>query len=233
MADSRPQDIKQQNGQAAAKSTVQVGADAARQGAEAMQQGSRVTSEALRRGGEFAAEATRRGGEAGCEAVPRTSDAAGETIRHSSQDVADSQRQFVQDATERFEDVSRKVAQAVQGTTENVRTLMELPNAAQGRAARLAAEHDRSRRGSRPTNLRAAQELFRLANPSALVELQQRFAGEYLDTLMQGSATLIRAVRRTADQTLGQIEEQIEQRQQARRGGRHHGGERGSQNAAE
>ena len=38
-------------------------------------------------------------------------------------------------------------------------------------------------------SLRATQELFRLANPSAFAELQQRFAREYLDTLMQGSAT--------------------------------------------
>ena len=225
MADSRPQDTKQQNDQAAAKSTVQVGADAARQGAEAMQQGSRVTSEALRRGGEFAAEATRRGGEAGGQAVYGTSDAAGETIRRSSQDVADSQRQFVQDATERFEDVSRKVAQAVQGTTENVRTLMELPNAARGGLQDLQQSMTGLVEGVVQTNLRAAQELFRLANPSALIELQQRFAGEDPDTLMQGSATFIRAVRRTADQTLGPIEEQIEQRQQARRGAQHRRGE--------
>src|SRR5205823_4695543 len=153
--------------------------------------GSRVTSDALRRGGEFAAEATRRGGEAGGEAVRRTSDAAGETIRRSSQDVAESQRQFVQDATERFEDVNRKVAKAVQGTSENLRTLMELPNAARGGLQDLQQSMTGLVEGVVQTNLRAAQELFRLANPSALVELQQRFAREYLDTLMQGSATFI------------------------------------------
>ena len=50
---------------------------------------------------------------------------------------------------------------------------------------------------------------------------QMIVAREDLDTLMQGSATFIRAVRRTADQTLGPIEEQIEQRQQDRRGAQH------------
>ena len=32
---------------------------------------------------------------------------------------------------------------------------------------------------------------------------------------MQGSATLVRAVRRTADETLHPLEEQVQQRQQA------------------
>ena len=57
-------------------------------------------------------------------------------------------------------------------------------------------------------------------------------AREDLGTLMQGSATFIRAVRRAADQTLGPIEEQIEQRQQAHRGAQHRLGEQ-DQAAAE
>ncbi len=68
------------------------------------------------------------------------------------------------------------------------------------------------------TNLRATQELFRLANPVAVVELQQRFAREYMDTMMQNTVTLLRAVRRTADETLRPLEAQVGQRQQARQG---------------
>jgi hypothetical protein len=79
------------------------------------------------------------------------------------------------------------------------------------------------------TNLRAAQELFRLANPAPFVELQQRFAREYTDTLLRNSATLVRAMRRTADETLRPLEQQIErqQREQANQGGQ------GFQTAAE
>ena len=65
--------------------------------------------------------------------------------------------------------------------------------------------------------LRAAQELFRLANPAPFVELQQRFAREYTDTLLRNSATLVRAVRRTADETLRPLEEQIRQADQGQR----------------
>jgi hypothetical protein len=225
MTDTR-QDTKQTE-QAAMRSPAQAAADAGRQGAEAVQQGGRAAGEALRRGGEFTVEATRRGGEAGAETMHRAGDATVETLRRGAQDVAESQRRFVQDAAERFEEVSRKVAQAVQGTTEDVRTLMVLPNAAKGGLQDLQQSVTGLVEGVVQTNLRATQELFRLANPSAFVELQQRFMREYLDTLLQGSATLIRAVRRTADQTLRPLEEQIEQRQHARRG------EQSYQNAAE
>ena len=61
------------------------------------------------------------------------------------------------------------------------------------------------------TNLRASQELFRLANLGSYVELQHRFLREYLETFVENSATLVRAIRRTADETLGPLEQQIEQ----------------------
>ncbi len=67
------------------------------------------------------------------------------------------------------------------------------------------------------TNLRVVQELFRLSDPAPIIELQQRFARDYTDALLRNSATLVRAVRRTADETLRPIEEQIgrQQREQA------------------
>ncbi len=71
------------------------------------------------------------------------------------------------------------------------------------------------------TNLRVAQELFRLANPASIVELQQRFAREYTDALLRNSATLVRAVRRTADETLRPLEQQIQQSGQANRNDSH------------
>ena len=67
--------------------------------------------------------------------------------------------------------------------------------------------------GVAQTNLRVAQEVFRLANPAPLVELQQRFVREYTDALLQNGATMVRAVRRTADETLRPLEQQIEQQQ--------------------
>ena len=189
--------------------------DAVRQGAEAVQSSARATSEAVRRGGEFAADTTRRSGEAGAEAVNRTGQVVGEAVRRGTQDLAASQQQIVQNAAQQFEQLSRKVAEALQGTNENVRSLMAIPGAARGGLQDLQQGVTGLVEGVVRTNLRAAQELFRLTNPSAYVELQQRFVREYLDTLIENSVTFVRAVRRTADETLGPLEQQLNERRSA------------------
>jgi len=217
----------QANVQAAANMTANKGAEAVRQSAEAVQQGGRATSEVLRRSAEVSAEAARRGGEAGAEAVQRAGTAASENLRRGTQVVAESQQQIVQDAAGKFEEVSRKLAEAVRGTTEDLRTLMVLPNAANGGLQDLHQSVTGLFEGVVRTNLRATQELFRLVNPSPFVELQQRFVSDYVNAVVEGSATMVRATRRTAEETLRPLEQQIEQRQQARRSGQ------AFQNAAE
>jgi hypothetical protein len=184
---------------------------AIRRSAEDLQQGGRAAGDALRQGAEVNADVARRGSEAGAEAMSRMGNAASETTRRSAQAVVESQRQIAQDAAQRFEEVSRKVAEATKGTTENLRQLMALPNAAEGGLRDLQQGVTSLAEGVVQTNLRAAQELFRLANPAPFVELQQRFAREYTDTLVRNGATLVRAVRRTADETLRPLEQQIQQ----------------------
>jgi len=187
-------------------------ADAAvRRSAEDLQQGGRAAADAVRQGAEVNADVARRGTEAGPEAMRRASDAANDTARRGTQAVAEAQRQIAQDTAQRFEEVSRKVAEAARGTTENMRQLMALPNAAEGGLRDLQQGVTSLVEGVVQTNLRAAQELFRLANPAPIVELQQRFVREYTDTLVRNSATLVRAVRRTADETLRPLEQQIAQ----------------------
>jgi hypothetical protein len=228
MAETNPQPNKPESNPAvAASATANKGAEAVRRGTEAVEQGGRATSEVLRRGAEVSAEAARRGGEAGAEAMQRAGTAASENFRRGTQAVAESQQQIVQDAAEKFEEVSRKVAQAVRGTTEDLRTLTVLPNAAKGGLQDLHQSVTGLVEGVVRTNLRATQELFRLVNPSPFVELQQRFVSEYVNAVMEGSATLVRATRRTAEETLRPLEQQIEQRQQASRSGQ------AFQNAAE
>jgi hypothetical protein len=187
-------------------------ADAAvRRTAEAAEQAGRATGDALRQGAEAGSDIARRGSEAGAEAMRRAGEAASETARRGGQAVAETQRRIAQDAAQRFEEVSRKIAGASQGTTENVRRLFALPNAAEGGLRDLQQGMVGLVEGVVQTNLRVAQELFRLSNPAPIVELQQRFVREYTDTLVQNSATLVRAMRRTADETLRPLDEQLAQ----------------------
>src|SRR5690242_3352594 len=188
-----------------------------RQAAEAVQTSGRATSDAVKRGGEVAADATRRVGEAGADAANRSGRVGSESIRQGTQQLAESQQQIVQNAAEQFEQLSRKVAQAVQGPSEDVRSFMVLPGAARGGLQDLQQGVTGLIEGVVQTNMRATQELFRLANPGAYVELQYRFVRQYLDTLIENSVTLVRAVRRTADETLGPLEQQLQQRRSAGR----------------
>ena len=207
---------------------LRANADAAiRKSADAMQQGGHAAADALRQNAEAGADVARRGTEAGTDAMRRAGDLTNDTARRGAQAVVESQRQIVQDAAQRFEEVSRKVAEAARGTTENMRQLMSLPNAAEGGLRDMQQGVTGLVEGVVQTNLRAAQELFRLANPAPLVELQQRFAREYTDTMLRNGATLVRAMRRTADETLRPLEQQIRQREQANQGGQRF------QNAAE
>jgi hypothetical protein len=188
----------------------------ARQAAEAVQTSGRATSDAVRRGGEFAADATRRVGEAGADAVNRSGRVGGESLRHGTQHLAESQQQIIQNAAEQFEQLSRKVAQSFQGSSDDLRSLMVLPSAARGGLQDLQQGMTGLIEGIVQTNLQATQELFRLTNPGAYVELQHRFMRQYLDALIENSVNLVRAVRRTADETLGPLEQQLQQRRSAR-----------------
>jgi len=214
MADTTLSGSKQGNTQA---STT----EATRQGAQAAQQGSQVTNAVLRRAGEMAAETTQRGAQAGSDAMQRAGGATGEAMRAGMEALADTQRQFAQTAARQFEEISRKLAQSAQSTTEDMRAFIALPTAAKEGMQDLQQSMTGLVEGVVRTNLRATQELFQLANPSAFVELQQRFVREYLDVLMQGTATLVQATRRTADETLRPLEQQIEQRQRANQASRY------------
>ncbi len=213
-------DTKQNSGQTgsgpAAWTETRAASEAMRDGVEAVQQSGHAAAETVRRGADASADVTRQGTQAGVEAMRRASEQANETMRRTAQAVAEGQRQIAQDAAQKFEDVSHKVAYAAQDTSESVRKLMTLPKAAEGGLNDMRQGMAGLVEGVVQTNLRAAQQMFRLTNPAAMVELQQRFMREYMDALMQGTATLVRAVRRTADETLPPLEAQIEQRQQGR-----------------
>jgi hypothetical protein len=200
--------------------------ETARRTADAVQQSGRAASEATHRGAEVAADLSHHGGQAGADAMRHATETAGETLRRSTQAVAEGQRQIAQEAAGRFQENSRKIADVARGATEEMKTLFTLPKAAEGGLRDMQQGVAGLVESVVQTNLRATQELLRLADPAAMIELQQRFMRDYLDALMQGTATLVHAIRRTAEETLRPLEQQVEQRKQA------HVGEQRVQHAA-
>lgn len=87
-------------------------------------------------------------------------DAAGEEVRRSTEVFAESQREFMEKAMRRFDEVSRKVTDSAQGSTETVRTLLSLPSAAQGGLQDAQQSMTGLIEGVVRTNIRVTQELF-------------------------------------------------------------------------
>jgi hypothetical protein len=193
-----------------------IGRKAAQAATDVSREGVRVgqaTGETFAQAGEAAAQTTRRSAEAGEEAVRRISNAAGETVRRGGQAMADGQHQIVEEAAERFQDLGRKTAELVQTASEDLRLLVTLPTAGGG-LQDLQQTMAGLVEGVIRTNVQATQELFRLADPTKVVELQQRFVRDYFGTWIESAANLTRAVRRGTGETLGQLEQQLEQRRQ-------------------
>ena len=194
---------------------VTMTSDASRRAADNAQQAGRAASEATGRTAEVVAHVARQSSQAGADALRRASEGAAETMRRGTQAMAEGQRQIAEDATERYQATSRKIADVARSTSEDMSRWFTLPSAAEGGLRDMQQSLAGLVEGVVHTNLRATQELLRLSDPAAMIELQQRFMRDYLDALMQGTATLVHAIRRTADETLRPLEEQVEQRKQA------------------
>lgn len=199
-------------GSAAARSAAQAVGETVRHGAE----GDRAGGETLRQSSEAGAETLRNQAEAGSETMRQVSEVMTETAHQGRQAVADGQHVLLQSAAEQVERMGQQLAQAVQDTAQDVRHFMVLPTTAGRGMQDLQQSVNSFVEGMIRTNVHATQELSRLVSPGAFVELQQRFAREYLDAFMQGSASLVRATRQAAEETLRPLERQIEQRQQTR-----------------
>jgi CBS domain-containing protein len=181
-------------------------ASSTHQGSETVQRTTHAGGNALRQTGAAGAEATRRGAQVAAEATRRGADT-----------LAEGQRQFLEQAAERFETIGRHISQTMQESTSNLRDFV-LPPATATEGLRDLQEGMASLvNGVLQSNMRASQELLRLSDPSAVFNLQRRFLREYLDTLMQGTAAIVRATRQVADQSLRPIEARIEQHQHQRR----------------
>jgi len=173
---------------------------------------------------------TAAGAESGAELLHRAGDAAGATARRSGEVLGASQREFARRAADQFEQIGLKMAEAAQDSAARMRSFMVLPGmmlpammqpgAADGGLRDLQQGVSGLVEGVVRSNLRATQELFRLADPAAVIDLQRQFMREYFGALMEGSAIIVRAVRRSAEETLRPLEEQIERgRKTALQGG--------------
>lgn len=144
------------------------------------------------------------------EAVHGTGDfarhSAAAATAHGARTLAETHREFLEGAADRFEDVGRKILQSMQQAGDVWWSLMARSSTtATSRAATRQDLHQDVAGlidGVARTNIEATQDLFRLADPAALIDLQQRFARDWIDAWAQGRALMLRAMRAAAGDTL-------------------------------
>jgi CBS domain-containing protein len=209
MAETRQQD------------TASVG-EAGQRGGRSAQETHRATAAALRQGGEAVAEAggragqagataIRGGGEAAAELAQRSGQAAGHVARRGAREFAEEGRRYAHEAADDIEMTADRFAETLGQVAHDMGRLMMVPRSAGGGIEEMQEAMGSLLNGVMRTNLRMTQELFRRANPGGVVELQGALLHEYIDTMLEGGSTILRATRRTADEALRPLE---------RRGGR-------------
>jgi CBS domain-containing protein len=219
MADTRKQPSQSEAGipdADAAQRTMGTAAAAGPVAGDVARRAGGLGAQAGEQGGRAASEALRRTGKVGAEAIRQTSEAAAETTRRGTQLATEAQYRFIDDAANQIREVGLKLAHSMQQSAEDVRLLVPQPALAgdglrETQQALTTLIEATSRAG-----VRVAQEVIRLANPSALIGLQQRFVREYLCALAEGQADLLRAARQTTEQALRPIERQLELRRRGR-----------------
>jgi hypothetical protein len=182
-------------GAAEARTTAQAADDALREGAQAgagtAEQASRSAGDALHRTGRVSAEVVRGAG----EAARQGTEAATEAARRGAQAGAEILRRAgnaARQGTEAAAESGHPLARSMQGGTEELWRLMAVPATASRGLQDMQQVFARLAEDAIRTNLQVTQELFRLANPGAVVELQWRFARQCLDALVAGQATVFR-----------------------------------------
>ena len=223
MAETRQQET-QGAGEAGRERGGRAAQDATRAGAAQMRQAGEASAEAGQRGGQAAASAVREGAESGAEAIRRGGDAAAGISRRHAQEVSEGGRRFAEEAAHGMEETAERTAETLRRMAQDISRLMMMPRNAGGGLQDMQEAMSQLMNGVMRTNLRMTQEMFRRSNPGNVVELQGTFLREYLEALVEGGATMLRATRRTADEALRPLEERMQQRDgEARQGGQQRG----------
>jgi CBS domain-containing protein len=229
MAETRQQDTPGA-GEAGRERGGRTAQEAVRATAAQMRQGGEAGAEAGQRVGQAAATTARSSAEAGAETMQRSGEAMGKVARRGAQDLAEGGRRMAEGAAHDMEETAERTAEAMRRMAHDISRLMMMPRNAGGGLQDMQEAMGQLMNGVMRTNLRMTQEMFRRANPGSVVELQGAFMREYLETLVEGGATMLRATRRTADEALRPLEDQMERRngesRQNRGGGRDQRGPR-------
>ncbi len=136
---------------------------------------------------------------AGAEHAART---FAEAMRTPAAEPASERKRPHADAADskRFERAADIIADTIQAGGRDVRDLLTLSDVSGAGLADLQQTLQRLTEAVVQANLRSAQALFELADPTDYIALQRRFVHDYLRTLAEGSAMILRAALQVAEE---------------------------------
>jgi CBS domain-containing protein len=189
---------------------------AAAQGAADIAEQSATTTEQV---GRSVSETMQKASEAGAQTMRHLNEGMTQTARHNTEGLIDAQQEFVQSTAKHFEQAVIQLSQGLQESARDWRTFLQLPNATGSGFQEIQRSINTAFESVIRTNLRVAEEYFRLSSTVHWAELQQRIIREHLGALLESGTSLARAIWQSADQALYPLEQRIVERQQAYSGG--------------
>jgi hypothetical protein len=208
MADQRAYDKQQNKNQTTQGRPGQAAGESGRSGVHAAQAGAEEASRAFGRSADAGAEAIRQSADTAAEAQA----AGGERMRKASEMIAEGQRRIGHVAFDGIAESGRKAADLARDGADDFRLLMTLPACACNGTQDFHRNMNGLLEGVLQTNVRLAEDMLQLANLVPVVEMQRRFIDHYFGALMEGSASILRVMRQTSDQSLQPLEAHLEQR---------------------
>ncbi|WP_448189214.1 CBS domain-containing protein [Azospirillum sp. sgz301742] len=183
--------------------------NAARTGAEAEADALRESGQTIGRSMQETARATQRG-----------IDASGQAVRRGIEDVGQSAQTLAEASADQFTRMGEMMADAARDAAESAHMMVTFSNFTnEGLRGMQEATSNLLQRVVQ-TNVRAMQEMVQHNSFGELASRQQRFIREYLQTMVQGSAELVRAAQELANEAVRPLEQQAraeEERRQRRR----------------
>lgn len=165
--------------------------------AEVLRRGARATEDSVRQGGEAAERMLAQGRRAGAEVARSMTEGAAaqaEVVRRTGATGAETLRRSAEAGAD-----ARRTAQAGMGmgagAYDALWRAMPLPGAAMGNLPDLSQAVTGFWGDLFRTQMRLSQEVFRLANPVAMIELQQRMVHGYLDAILATQNALLGTAR--------------------------------------
>lgn len=178
---------------------------AARTGAEAEAGALRETGQTVGRTMQETARATQRG-----------IDTGGQVVRRGIEDVGQSAQSLAEASADQFTRMGEMMADAARDAAESAHMMVTFSNFTNEglRGMQEATSHLLQRVVQ--TNVRAMQELAQQTSFSEVASRQQHFIREYLQTMVQGSAELVRAAQELANEAVRPLEQQARAEEERR-----------------